>query len=74
MAARIKEPDELWALEHHLTRRRNEIDTKYEYKYSVVLLVLADLVREGRIALDELKGLAEDKLRCVRDHSRHSAA
>ena len=74
MAARIKEPDELWALAHHLTQRRNEIDTKYEYKYSVVLLVLADLVREGRIALDEIQGLAEDKLRCVRDHSRHSAA
>ena len=73
-AERIKEPDELWALEHHLTRRRKEIDAKYEFKYSVVLLVLADLVREGRISLDELQGLAEDKLRCVRDHSRPSAA
>ena len=74
MATRIKEPDELWELERHLTQRRKEIDAKYEYKYSVVLLVLADLVREGRVSLDELQGLAEDKLRCVRDHRRHSAA
>jgi len=53
----------------HLTKRRKEIDAKYEYKYSVLLLVLADLVRENRISLDELDGLAEDKLRCIRDHA-----
>ena len=74
MAQRIKEPDELWELERHLTQRRKEIDSKYEFKYSAVLLVLADLVREGRISLEELQGLAEDKRRCVRDYTRHSAA
>ena len=74
MAERIKEPSQLWELEHHLTQRRKEINAKYEYKYTVLLLVLGDLVREGRIGLNELQGLAEDKLRCVRDHLRHSAA
>ena len=70
MAARIKEPDELWELERHLTQRRKEIDAKYEFKYSVLLLVLADLVREGRINPDELHGLGEDKLRIIRDHAQ----
>jgi hypothetical protein len=74
MAARIKEPDALWVLERHLTQRRKEIDAKYEFKYSVLLLVLADLVREGRITPDELHGLAEDKLRVVRDYPRHLVA
>jgi len=74
MAERIKESDELWELERHLTQRRKEIDAKYEYKYSVVLLVLGDLVRQDRISLDELQGLSEAKLRCVRDHVRQSAA
>jgi len=69
MAARIKEPDELWELERHLTQRRKEIDAKYEFKYSV-LLVLADLVRAGRINPDELHGLGEDKLRIIRDHAQ----
>lgn len=68
MAVRIEEPDELWELERHLTRRRKEIDAKYEFKYSVLLLVLADLVRKGCINLDELHGLAEDKLRIIRGH------
>ena len=74
MAERIKEPDELWELERHLTQRRKEIDAKYEYKYSVLLLVLSELVREGRISLDELRGLSEDKLRCARHYPQHSAA
>jgi Photoprotection regulator fluorescence recovery protein len=58
MAARIKEPDELWELERHLTQRRKEIDAKSDFKYSALLLVLADLVRKGCINLDELHGLA----------------
>ena len=70
MTARIKEPDKLWELERYLTRRRKEIDAKYEFKYSVLLLVLADLVREGRITPDELHGLGEDKLRIIRDHAQ----
>jgi hypothetical protein len=73
MAARIKEPDGLWELERHLTQRRKEIDAKYEFKYSMLLLVLADLVREGRINLDELHGLGEGKLGIVRDHAQSAA-
>ena len=73
MAARIKEPDELWELERHLTQRRKGIDAKYEFKYSVLLLVLADLVRKGCINLDELHGLAEDKQRIIRDHVESAA-
>ena len=74
MATRIEQPDELWELERHLTQRRKEIDARYEFKYSSVLLVLAELVREHRVSLDELYGLSEEKLRCVREHSRSSAA
>ena len=70
MAARIKSSDELWELERHLTQRRKAIDAKYEFKYSVLLLVLADLVREARINPDELHGLGEDKLRIIRGHAQ----
>ena len=69
-AARIKEPDELWELERHLTQRRKEINDRYEFKYSVLLLVLADLMRAGRITMDELHGLDEEKLRVIRSHTQ----
>jgi hypothetical protein len=70
MAERIREAGELWELERHLTQRRKEIDAKYEFKYSILLLVLADLVRDGRINPDELHGLGEDKLRIIRGHTQ----
>src|SRR5260370_25817016 len=34
MATQIKEPADVWELEHYLTERRKEIDRKYDYRYS----------------------------------------
>ncbi len=39
-AAKIQEPSELWELERWLTERRQGIDRKYDYRYSVLPLVL----------------------------------
>jgi hypothetical protein len=66
MAAAIAQSDDLWDLEDHLTRRRKEIDRVYDYRYSVLLVVFGYLVREGRLRMEELNGLAEDKLASIR--------
>jgi hypothetical protein len=41
-AAKIQEPSGLWELEQYLTQRRSEIDRMYDYRYSVLPLVLAN--------------------------------
>jgi hypothetical protein len=64
-AAKIQEPSELWELERWLTERRIGIDRKYDYRYSVLPLVLAALLREGRLAEDDLRGLGQDKLEAI---------
>ena len=74
MAGKIRQASELWELEHHLTQLRNEINGKYEYKYSKLVLVFADLVREGTLDAEDLRGLSEDKLRYIRQHAAKSAA
>jgi Photoprotection regulator fluorescence recovery protein len=74
MAARIRQASELWELEHHLTQVRKEIDRKYEYKYSTLMLLFADLVREGKLDREDLRGLSEDKFRYIRRHAGQSAA
>jgi Photoprotection regulator fluorescence recovery protein len=61
-AAKIQEPPGLWDLEQYLTQRRQEIDRIYDYRYSVLPLVLANLLSNGRLVEDELHGLGEDKL------------
>jgi len=62
MAAKIQEPSGLWDLEQYLTQRRREIDHIYDYRYSVLPLVLAKLLSNGRLVEDGLHGLGEDKL------------
>ena len=74
MAAKIRQPSELWDLEYRLTQLRKTIDSKYEYKYSKLVFVFVDLVREGKLRIEDLHGLSEEKLRYIRQHAEESAA
>ena len=58
----IAEPLHIWALHDFLTRSRKEIDQKYDYRYSQLVIVFALLIRDGWLSEAELTGLAEDKL------------
>jgi hypothetical protein len=57
---------ELWELERYLGERRKQIDQTFDYRYSVLPLVFGNLIREGRLREEELHGLGEDKLACIR--------
>jgi hypothetical protein len=65
-AARIEEPSELWDLESWLRERRREIERRYDYRYSVLPLVFAKLLRDGRLTEDDLHGLGQEKLDLIR--------
>jgi hypothetical protein len=66
MAARIEQPSDLWELERYLTHCRKEIDRQYDYRYSILLFIFADLIKKDRLREQELDGLAEDKLGYIR--------
>ncbi|WP_071518594.1 hypothetical protein [Geitlerinema sp. PCC 9228] len=66
----IANADELWRLHDFLSSKRHEIDGKYDYRYPVLLLVFSQLVKEGWLCLDELQGLAPDKITKVSALSR----
>ena len=65
MAARIEQPSDLWELERYLTERRKEIDRQYDYRYSVLIFVFAELIQKGRLREQDLQGLSEEKLRHI---------
>lgn len=69
-AARITEASELWELERWLGERRRRIDRTFDYRYSVLPIVFATLLRDGQIAEDDLRGLAPDKLDAIRFMAR----
>lgn len=62
----IAEPNHIWALHDFLTRSRKEIDRKYDYRYSQLVIVFALLIKGGWLSEAELTGLAEEKLVRIR--------
>ncbi len=66
---RIKNIDELqkvWSINDFLNKRRNEVDKKYDYRYSVLISVFVRLLSEGYIEEKDLAGLSEDKLDAIK--------
>jgi hypothetical protein len=66
---RIKKIDDLqkvWSVHDYLSKRRNEIDKKYDYRYSVLINVFVRLLSEGYISEKDLEGLSEDKLNAIK--------
>jgi hypothetical protein len=62
MATEMREGADLWRVHDFLTDKRREIDQKYDYRYSQLIVVFARLIHEGWLSLEELEGLHEDKL------------
>ncbi|MBW4598128.1 MAG: hypothetical protein KME29_00570 [Calothrix sp. FI2-JRJ7] len=70
IADAITQLDDIWVLHDFLSARRHDIDGKYDYRYSVLVFVFARLLKEGWLNLEELEGLAPDKLKKVSALSR----
>jgi len=69
-ATQVREVGELWALEGWLGERRRAIDTKYDFRYSVLPQVFAVLLYEGKLEDHELEGIAPEKLEIIRNITR----
>ena len=65
-AAGASDPDDIWSVQEYLAETRRQIDTKYDFRYSQLLIVFGRLLRENRIEEGDLTGLSDEKLRYVR--------
>ena len=61
----LSDPKEVWRLEDYLSKKRKQIDQKYEYRYSVLIMVFGVLLNEGWIEMRDLDGLEEEKLQKI---------
>ncbi|BFM40585.1 hypothetical protein [Synechocystis sp. LKSZ1] len=58
----IQDIDEVWQLHDYLSAKRHQMDGKYDSRYPVLIFVFANLLKEGWLLLEDLKGLEPDKL------------
>jgi hypothetical protein len=59
-------PEHIWKLHDFLTEKRDQTDDTYDYRYSMLILVFARLIKEGWMKLDDLEGLREEKIEKIR--------
>jgi hypothetical protein len=60
---------DVWDIEDDLRQQRREINEVFDYRYSQLPLVFARLIRDGLLDEAQLSGLAEEKLKLIRDLS-----
>ena len=63
---RASDPRDIWRIHDYLSSQRREVDSKYDYRYSVLLPVFARLIQEKWITEEDLSGLEEEKLQAIR--------
>ena len=63
----IESRDEVWELRDRLNQKAKEMDRKYDYRYSQLIFVFSQLVREEYLSLKELKALGEEKYKMIRN-------
>ena len=56
----------VWKVHDYLSKKRQEIDEKYDYRYSVLILVFVRLVSEGWLRLEDLSGIGSEKVDVIR--------
>jgi len=63
---KLTRPEDIWDLHDYLSETRQEIDEKYDFRYSVLILVFATLINQQWLTIDDLEGLSADKIDKIR--------
>lgn len=61
-ASQIDEVEDLWRLNDFLSGRRHNLEGKYDFDESSLIFIFASLIKEKWLKIEELEGLAKDKL------------
>ena len=59
---KLSTPEELWELHDYLSEIEKEIGEKYDYRYSVLIMVFALLLKQDLLKIQDLESLSADKI------------
>ena len=63
--AKLEKPEDIWELQNYLDKREKEMAQKYDYRYSILVLVFAQLLKQGWIEINDLNGLDAEKIKQI---------
>ncbi len=65
MISKATEPEHIWQIHDYLDKQQKNINDKYDYRYSVLILIFARLLSEDWLKKSDLEGLGEDKIKKI---------
>lgn len=60
-AGSIVEVGDIWQLHDFLSVQRHNLDGKYDFRYPFLIMVFAQLIKEGWLQIQDLEGLDASK-------------
>lgn len=63
---KLSDPEDIWEFHDYLSEIRKEIDKKYDYRYSVLIMVFSILLKQQWLKIDDLEGLSADKIEKIK--------
>lgn len=64
----VATPSEMFEMEDYLKNARREIEVTFDYRYSQLIWVFAQLIFQGRLDEERLAGLSDEKLAAIRSN------
>lgn len=61
----LENASDVWSLHNYLSKRRTEIDRKYDYRYSKLLFIFPTLISQYYISGSDLLGFSEEKIAII---------
>ena len=66
MLSGMKDPKDIWKIYDYLRKSRRNMDSKYDYRYLILTIVLGKLMREGLILDSDIEKLSQDKIDAIK--------
>jgi hypothetical protein len=64
--SQIKTNADIWAIEDFLSEKRRIVDSKYDYRYSQLIIVFGRLLNEGYLTEEDISDLGEEKRELIK--------
>jgi len=66
MLSSMEDPKEIWKIYDYLKKKRRDMDSKYDYRYLILIIVVGKLMKEGLILDSDIDKLSQDKIDAIK--------
>jgi hypothetical protein len=66
MLSGMEDPKEIWKIDDYLRKIKREMDSRYDYRYSILIIVFGKLMREGLILDSDIEKFSQDKIDAIK--------